>query len=453
MSEYPSAKPTQDVTWATDGGAPKTEPSSGLRTAGYANKAIVAHDHLNFLLAALGESVDWLRSVVVRRFENLYEAYLATAWADPFVLRSNPGAVGAPGSLDTTKALPGAGSLNGSALCCDGARLYYGRSNVLYVAANTLSGDAEVLDSEAWTGTGNILCMHTDGHFIALGFEATAGTANSVLAWTVGADGTLTPFFDSGASTNDCTAVLCDYAAGGVTDGVIWFADSSTALYSVSAGEGAVAVTGTLGEVVMALDATTKYLFVALVSGILRAYPKATAIPTVGDPITNETPIEYVDLSYGSTRRASICNDGETVFYVIDGTGSGTGAAALQIYAYDIISATLLWSLSAPYEGSMAQRLRIHCDDRYVYCHWPVSSASDWRATIFRKADGEIVNTYTPSGNFWIAIDGGFSAWVLNSSAGNLKRLDMAREPGLWMRGQAMQGQRHRRLLLPAGSP
>ncbi len=53
-------KPTSDITWATGGGALKTDPGSTKKAAGYLDNEKPAADHWNWLFNAIGDWIAWL---------------------------------------------------------------------------------------------------------------------------------------------------------------------------------------------------------------------------------------------------------------------------------------------------------------------------------------------------------------------------------------------------------
>lgn len=443
MSEYPSPRPTADVTFSTDGGSPRTEPSSGLRAAGYAYRSTVAHDNLNWLLNALGESLDWLRAAILRAWSQPYEAWAAHAWGEPFMLRLDPSAL--IGDWVESKGLGGSGGTNDSQICSDGARVFYVRGASIYMARNDHATDAAVIASAAFNDVGQPVAMHTDGRLVAVGSTGGSG-GDDVQAYLIGDDGTLTLWFAS-AGEDGCYAVHCDWGAGGLTDGVLWWGTEAGELYSHSVGESSVIVTGTIAAAIRALDTCGPLLFVATSDGELRSFYKANSLPNVGNDITDNPHLSYIDLSYGTARTISLCNDGERVYMLVDGAGTGTtDIESIQLHAFDIWSGTLLFSKYTNINVSAARRIRVECDDRYVYATW-ARAGGELIVRVFHKTTGATIYDRRPGANFFFTVDGVNTLYVLNSNADTLSQTRLGRGPGLFVRQAPMQGLTYRRVL------
>lgn len=444
MSEYPSPRPTEDVTFATDGGAPKTEPSSGLRAAGWQYKAVVAHEVLNWIVNALGASLAWLRAAALRAWSQPYEAWAAHAWGEPFMLRLDPS--GLVGGVTDAKALAGSGGTNDSQLCSDGARVFYNRGAFVYAARNDHTTDAAELASAAHNNGGNALCAHTDGRLVAWSRSVVSGGSN-LQAYLIDDAGGLTLWMDSGAEDEDCYACLCDWGAGGASDGVVWWGDDAPALRVYSAGEGTADVTGTISQAIRALDTLGPLLFVATSDGALKSYFKANSVPAVADPITDMPHRTYVSLGY-APRTVSLCNDGEVIYMLVDGTGTGTtDIESIQLHAFRVWSGELLWSKYTNTSNTVGRRLRLSCDDRFIYATW--NAGVGVGIAVMDKADGGVVKMVQPSGNVVHACDGVASFYYLNSSANTLHRVGVGRGPGLFVRQAPMQGRSTHRVIAP----
>ncbi len=100
MSEYPSTKPDlTDLHWA-DGGSHETitEPLEAKKDAGWAYKAQVPHDELNWLQNFIGLMAAWLDVAVPRTFTTLREGVAAATAPETFWWMS-PATTQARGSL------------------------------------------------------------------------------------------------------------------------------------------------------------------------------------------------------------------------------------------------------------------------------------------------------------------------------------------------------------------
>lgn len=144
MSEFPSAKPTTDISWG-ESSTNVTPPLSGQRASGW----LVGQDHPsdveNSLRREAARHLSHVESIALRSFDNLNEAVEETlpgdlfrthpseaaAWSDRYDMESDSGSSAGCGFVQT-----------------DGKYLFFCEGNVVYCFKNVNGGDSA---NQVWT--------------------------------------------------------------------------------------------------------------------------------------------------------------------------------------------------------------------------------------------------------------------------------------------------------------
>lgn len=448
MAEYPSDKPTQDVTWATAPADPGdvVEMDAGKKLAGFTFKATIPYEEENWQRNAYGTYLHWLSGLAVRQFDSLYDALYTSAdelrgnQFETFILRAQAGRARSGSPIQQA----GAGTGIIRCVCTDGGRIYYVQGGVLCSAKNIHSTSANGLATRTPAGGLNARNMACDGRAIIIANTNTLAPPVTVINTT---DKTL-PVLYEGVGSGSVDACCADSTAnqarvwwgtqaGGGTDTVEFWGSV----------DGLVSALTSL-QPVRALCATQDFLFVGTgdsTNALLKKYEKDAG----GDDFALNHIADISNPAIVQTRAQALCTDGEFVFWLIDGDGSN----APTTRAVNIYDGTALWTVTHAANIGYGIGLGICCDDRYVYVPWFASGSHGVMA--LDKATGAKRAMLLQGTDMMTPCTDGVQ--VMTASATSLEgifRQHTGRQPGHWMAQSGEDDGRRpfKNLAIPLGS-
>ncbi len=412
MAELPQTMSTADFSWqATTGGT--SEPGGTKRTDGWLDEEEPPHQEFNWWWQKMGALIDHLRTIAVRRFDNLPDAIDGCTQYDTFFLQHvTKWPTNAADARSTTYAP--------AKLACDGRNFYYTSSQRVVAQRSIPSGG--IADDWVWDASvdGGIDAerLDTDGSIVGVA-NNTGGGAPRI---SVASNGVMV-YEDP--DSEKCYAVVCDTYASSVR---VWWgtypAAGTATIYVRTTGARSSAVTGL--EPVQAICVTDNFVIVGhgdTTDAKLQLYKKASATTLTADK-------SYILTGYPQTRAQALCADGDTIYWAVDGVGGSAGATvrAIQWDAYGV--AVVLWSKEVPTFNAFGSGLKVLVDDRYLYMRWK-NGAGDVGVCIINKRTGNIVQFVVQTGITDFAIDG---QHLLIATASGLNYFGTGRNAGLWHR-------------------
>lgn len=433
MAEKPTAKPTDSFDWpASTHGV--SEPSSLKRNAGWGYAESPPETEFNWWWKKEGALLDWLRSLAVRRFENLHEAITATEQFDTFLLQSDTGVgITQAHQTRTTEATAI------TCVCTDGLHIYYVDDQYVRAQPDRISGSAAAAweyDASAYD-TIDCIRIDTDGHIVAIASGITGTPPNMV--FVSAEDGS---YLASSGATGYVYGCACD--SFGVTPRVWWGTAAGGAADKIRCWQGGAISDSVTGlPVVRAICAFGDFVAWGDEDGSTancRVYKK-----TGGSALSLHWKNEGIGISLGN-RSQGICSDGELVFFAID----GTGGAVPTYRAFYLGTAAAAWTTSGPANHAFGSALRVECDDRYVYARWYHGTNGDGVA-IIDKRTGVLLYHIPVSGIVDFCVDG--QHIIVARGDGDLRYYSTQRQPQQWVRRAPTEQGRlpARRLALPHG--
>jgi hypothetical protein len=434
MSEYPSTKPTSNLSWdSTTNGV--SEPSTLKRTDGWGVDERPPAVEFNWMWKEYAARFAWLVSLAVRRFSNLYDACNSTSEMDVFSVAPVAGLTsfnGTPYATQLQQSIPldaDAGTGTRRHICCDGMRIFYYMENRV-VAQKCEPG---VVATELWHSGGFSLgrVMACDGSLVAI---AGAVGGDEITIYEA-SDGTV--LYNPGAASHDCVAICCD--SGNTYRDVYWegIAAGNENIYRWREGVGKTTwFTEPAGEIIKAICATENWIIIgagdasseAALYRADRSNPAATytVIPSGGS---------WAGTGINQTAAQHLCSDGRTVFWLISWSGNLT-----HLYAINPDEKTMLWEKQLwSTDGLAVTEAWATCDDKHVYASARVGS--DRYIWALDKVTGRRVWAWQGSNVRHFATDGIF-LYILTTSNTIITVLPSgARQHGeLWTRANPLAG-------------
>lgn len=436
MAESPSTKPTDSFSWpATTNGT--SEPSSGLRNAGWAPGDAPPATEFNWWWQRMGGSLDWLRALAVRRFTTLAEAVRATEVGDTFMLA--PPFVAAQSQA---VAYIGVGFVP-VAIACDGRRFYVASANATGDVA-AFESDGGTTPTAVWSRTGlddiDPNEMSADGGVVAIANGITGSpTPKSVLILDASDGSTL--------YTDPATGSVRGIVADTMPDG------TKRAWWGTAASGNANIIYSWTGA-----SKTTRFSGLYAVRGmavggdllVYAASPDGTLCGLTAQwrDDTSTALLWSVTFAADVARTQAVATDGERVFWLINGASGGD---VHRLRCYSGATGALLWDLQLE-DITLSEARRLRVDDRYVYATWMrgVPPSNTDAVAIVCKWTGALVGLLDPSD----AIAGyansfdvdGVHAWLLMNGEAAVARMGTNRQPSLWRRESHVTSRPHRRL-------
>jgi hypothetical protein len=386
MAETPSTKPTDSFSWpsATNG---VSEPSSGLRNAGWAPGDAPPAEEFNWWWQRLGAALDWVRSLAVRRFDSLHEAIAATSEGDIFAVNhawlpmheADAVYIGITSGVSTPPSL----------LACDGRRIY--------MAGDAASGRLAAYDATPaaaatmlWSLTGleiDPIDISTDGEHVAITNGITGSPSPKNIIIYDADDGSLL-YTDTGSGY--CYACVCAGRDSLGNPRVYW-------------GEGNnIGATNTIFR----WNGTSRITFLGSVHPVLAMAWGGGVLVAAYSPDGVKVGIQAwaigADSSFAVTlvqasatadpgRRQGLATDGEYVYWCVTGS---PGAEDHRLFCYEArAGGSLVWTATLG-DVNLGQ-LRVLVDDRYVYAPWRLGG--DDVVGVFDKRTGAMLGTINPN--------------------------------------------------------
>lgn len=414
MGEQPYDKPTEDTSWATDGGATLTEPTSGEKADGFSLNDPVPFDEKNWWRNAVGKILNYLVPGAIRIFDDLPSAIAATSAGDLFRL------VEAPERWSTvplTKTSKGGTGFAIEMIATDGQHLYYTQDDWLVAALNVPNASVD----EQWaldiSAMGALKCIDCDGQAIAIGAEQT--TTEDTLK-VVDTDGNV-------LFTDDTYAEVRSVAVDSRDNLFVYFAVTGAGIYTWDDDTGIVMLFASL-TTIMSVAVTSEYIIAVTTDGdgdhnIVRYFRNGTSLSTTAS-----------DANSGSVVRASIKSDGRRIFAAIYAANHAVCCYPLIGRAYPLGENSSAWSHQGVLDPGATEEAVLAVDGHYVYV---LGATYIW---VFDKVTGGVIYRWDHSGGGTptaLAADGQ-RVWtnVIPGTANPnyLCALPVERQPGLWRR-------------------
>jgi hypothetical protein len=192
MAEYPTTKPVlaDPLRWATGAGhEDATEPTSGLKDAGYTVNAKPTNAHYNFHRQRVGEGLAWLEGNAVRNFSTLGEGIHETAPGELFQVYA-PAALGATVVTVTPAFHPVCWTVDGKHVyACKGAHEAAPRERTLF--AYHASDGSLAWDAASFTVDDNPTAVCSDGAYVFVATVTGTGPYTTTIEQFEAATGTL----------------------------------------------------------------------------------------------------------------------------------------------------------------------------------------------------------------------------------------------------------------------
>lgn len=435
MAENPSAKPTDSFSWTavTNG---TSEPSSGLRAAGWEAGEAPSEQNFNWWWQKTGENLEWCRANAVRHFDNLYDATNGTSIEDVFVVTpSERGRAQAAHQNNTAATAITKLATDGRIVVTVDDQVVRGEPNA-YVAASF--GSTALWSYDAATEGGiDATKLSTDGVVLAIANGVTGTPPRVVIVTTAGDDGGMA-YED--ADTGYVYAICAD-SYGSNTPRVWWGTHGGAGADKIFkwTGGARAEMLGSLTDV-KCMCATADYLIFSTVDSSnvkLHAYYK--------EAFTLAWSVASFVASVGA-RSQSVCSDGDLIFHLLDGVG---GSAAPSLRAVSLFDGAVLWTVTGADNYAYASGLRVECDDHHVYARWRYAGADT--VTVFDKKTGRIVWVYVTTSIADFCLDGRSLLWC--ASDGRVYYYALAVQPRLWIRRDGYDATRQpaKLLALPVG--
>lgn len=414
MAENPSAKPTDDFSWTavTNG---TSEPSSGLRIAGWEAGEAPSEQNFNWWWQKSGANIEWCRANAVRHFDNLFDAIDGTSAEDVFVVTPpERGRVESAHQYNTDATAVAKIATDGRIVVTVDDQVVRGEPNA-YANASFTTDPKWSYDAATEQGI-DVQRISTDGVVVAFGNGITGGPPSVVIVTTASDDGGV---IYEDANTGYCYAVCAD-SYGGNTPRVWWgtHAGGSDKIYKWTGGARAQMLTGLTD--VKCMCATPDLLIFSSVDSTnvsLHAYYK--------EAFTLAWNVASFVASVGA-RSQSVCSDGELIFHLLD----GSGGAAPSLRAVSAFDGSVIWTVTGGTNHTYGAGLRVECDDRHVYARWRVSSTDC--VAVFDKATGRIVWFYGVASLSDFCLDG--RSLIVCTGDGRVYYYSLAVQPRLWIR-------------------
>jgi hypothetical protein len=434
MAELPTSKPADSFAWpATTNGT--SEPSNGLRNAGWAPGDAPPAEEFNWWWQKLGQNLDWLRALAVRRFQTLPEAIAATAPGDVLVLAPAHGAL--IEASYATMATPSTPRL----VACDGAVV------ITAYDGGGVRADPPVIGTPTalWTaslGVSFFASMSADGLVVALGSDGTAGDALTVLDMTNG--NTIYADTSVGAQVGVCVA----HSASPSLPRAYWSIKESGTSNVLYAWAGASRISLVTGLRWIRGLAAGGHLLVAAVSSdgtdsALRAWKIYPGSAGAADSLWSVTLT-----GTSADRGQAVATDGERVYWLINGT---IGGAQHRLRCHSGATGAMLWDVILE-DISLTQPRRVRVDDRYVYATWMVGipPSEEEAIGVFCKFTGQILGLLNPGDSISAYVRDfdvdGVHIWLLSDGESMVLRHGTGRHLSTWAREPISQDRPYRRL-------
>jgi hypothetical protein len=192
MAEYPTTKPVlaDPLRWATEAGhEDATEPTSGLKDAGYTVNAKPTNAHYNFHRQRIGEGLAWLEGNAVRNFSTLGEGVHETAPGELFQVYA-PAALGATVVTVTPAFHPVCWTVDGKHVyACKTTHEQAPRAPSLF--AYSAADGALAWESAAFTVDDNPTAVCSDGAYVFVATVTGTGPYTTTIEQFEAATGTL----------------------------------------------------------------------------------------------------------------------------------------------------------------------------------------------------------------------------------------------------------------------
>jgi len=438
MAELPTNRPTDSFSWpATTNGT--SEPSSGLRNAGWAPGDAPPAEEFNWWWQKLGQNLDWLRALAVRRFQTMPEAIAATAEGDLCMIdhpwqaihEAADVIIGNNGGVPFTPLL----------VACDGRRLY--------IASNAATGRLAAYEATPaatavalWSLSGleiDPIDISTDGEVVAVTNGITGSPApKNIIIYDAATGGVL--YTD--ASTGYCYACVCAGRDGAGNRRVYWGTAPGTGSAFIYRWSGASRITEESGlNDIRALAFGGEVLVAAYSPDGTKVGFRAWGLADGG----GRSFICEATATANPSRAQGLACDGERIYWLVTGVGGGEDH---RVFCYSVASGgVLLWTATL---GDVNVGFnRLHVDDRYVYATWFASG--DTVVAILDKRTGGVVSLINPNDSLAplangraFAVDGS-RVWVCFDGESVIGARGTSRQPTLWRR-RGIQG----RQMMPA---